>query len=421
MPSIVNKRVDKKLAPPPGCVVWISLIVFLFMTGLTAQTEKARHQDPTGDDLKALEKWAATLGLPDPKCCTFVEVETGNWTRTQEGVYNQTIHAYLLKEDGRSFTILDFQGATTTLKRTPKHTPSYKRVRFQRSDLATAVKQCADGLRVTDESRPIQGEHTILDVFFLAWGARGKGQDREADELLTLLRSSLPEDSDDGRPLEKPGELLSWVQDELGTEELWRIILDMGRPDIPWAALLNRLSNVSKNFPRCRYHAEMTDYVASVSEIVHKMDNPLGQTATDLPHFLVGRLTEQNGRQISFPGACDILADPRKGRSPAVRLLKLSDKAVPALLEALDDRRPTRCIQYQRPYFFSHYPLRVQDCAAILLEAIAGQSFAPEEMSTSCGDVDGHSPAATAPVARSRSPYIAHRPEPPNQVTTLVL
>jgi hypothetical protein len=66
-----------------------------------------------------------------------------------------------------------------------------------------------------------------------------------------------------------------------------------------------------------------------------------------------------------------------KGRQsgPARKLVDLGYAAVPRLIDALDDRRPTRTVGYWRDSIYSHYVLRVGDCAVAILEQIAGRQF----------------------------------------------
>ncbi len=90
---------------------------------------------------------------------------------------------------------------------------------------------------------------------------------------------------------------------------------------------------------------------------------------------LIFKLRDQNGHQWSQPGWCDIFNDPREEESPAHRLVEIGYPAVPRLIEALSDGTFTRSVGYWRDFTFSHYVLRVGDCAAAILSRISGKDF----------------------------------------------
>src|SRR5262249_32673969 len=95
---------------------------------------------------------------------------------------------------------------------------------------------------------------------------------------------------------------------------------------------------------------------------------------------LIFHLREQNGRQWSQPGSCDIFlvvgaGGQMVGDSPAHQLVDIGYNAVPQLIEALEDKRLTRSVGFHRDFYFSHHVLRVGDCSLAVLERIACRSF----------------------------------------------
>src|SRR5207244_11567667 len=62
-------------------------------------------------------------------------------------------------------------------------------------------------------------------------------------------------------------------------------------------------------------------------------------------------------------------------KSPAQQLVDIGYDAVPQLIAVLEDERFTRSVGYQRNFYFSHFVLRVGDCAEAVLERIAGRTF----------------------------------------------
>lgn len=94
--------------------------------------------------------------------------------------------------------------------------------------------------------------------------------------------------------------------------------------------------------------------------------------------YLIHHLRDLDCYQRSQPGMCDVLSGcgPFGERpNPAVELVKLGEAAVPALLEMLEDRRPTRSVGYWRDFGKSRTVLRFQDVAARVLNELAGMPF----------------------------------------------
>ena len=71
------------------------------------------------------------------------------------------------------------------------------------------------------------------------------------------------------------------------------------------------------------------------------------------------RLRDQMGFQASQPGWVDIFTSPHD--NPAFHLVQLGDAALPALVAALSDSRPTRAVGYGRDLHFSHEVVTVGD------------------------------------------------------------
>ena len=90
---------------------------------------------------------------------------------------------------------------------------------------------------------------------------------------------------------------------------------------------------------------------------------------------LIFQLRDQNGEQICQPDRATSSATGAAKRQPRHQLVALGFDAVPQLIDAIDDRRLTRAVGFHRSFYFSHYILRVGDCAADILDRIASHSF----------------------------------------------
>jgi len=93
---------------------------------------------------------------------------------------------------------------------------------------------------------------------------------------------------------------------------------------------------------------------------------------------LLHRLRDVECYQRSQPGYCDLLAGCGRlgdGPNPAVELAKMGEAAVPALLDLLEDRRPTRSVGYWRDFGKTRTVLRYQDVAVRILSGLAEVPF----------------------------------------------
>jgi hypothetical protein len=89
-------------------------------------------------------------------------------------------------------------------------------------------------------------------------------------------------------------------------------------------------------------------------------------------HHYVFKLRDIADHDTSVPGSCNVIRDARVPDSPAVALRKMGKPAVPALIELLDDLRPTRSVGAP---LNGAQVLRYCDAALQILEVITGQRF----------------------------------------------
>ncbi|MHC4199063.1 MAG: hypothetical protein ACYSU0_03665, partial [Planctomycetota bacterium] len=89
--------------------------------------------------------------------------------------------------------------------------------------------------------------------------------------------------------------------------------------------------------------------------------------------YNVHRLRDVACYQTSQPGMCDVTSDwaQKEGTyNAAIELLKIGEPAIPALIEVLDDRRPTRSVGHWRHFWPTHTVLRCQDAAIQVLDEL---------------------------------------------------
>jgi hypothetical protein len=92
--------------------------------------------------------------------------------------------------------------------------------------------------------------------------------------------------------------------------------------------------------------------------------------------YWIYHLRDLNVCQREWPGYCDVLSefwDADAGNKPAGQLAKIGWDALPAVIEHIDDRRPTRSVAFARPWNIeSFYLLRYGDACQQIFEEITG-------------------------------------------------
>lgn len=88
--------------------------------------------------------------------------------------------------------------------------------------------------------------------------------------------------------------------------------------------------------------------------------------------YYIYKLRDLAERELFVPGSCNVIRDSHMPDSAAVALRTIGKPAVPALIELLEDRRPTRSVGAS---LNGGNVLRYCDAALQILEAITGQRF----------------------------------------------
>jgi hypothetical protein len=376
------------------------LAAALFVLGCTAP-------GPSEEETKAYT-WFDGLGLPDLTKAKYVKVSTGSWHgddgRAPESVYFQ---AFLLEDEGPSFRVLTSDLCTRTFKKTGKDVPKHKQIAYEVLDLEKAVGRRLDDVKNAkeDEARwRCFGEQRSSDgfeLFVLARVCALQGHSEQARQSVEQAKKLLTE----RRDWEQPKSFHQQLADEMAHLLLWRAVEAFGDPAISRQELLTRIERIVEDFPESE-KAKGGDEDESVSWLVGRHGKMAKEyagllktmVAEDEAHArkpaereqemskqegiaeLIFRLRDQNGRQWFQPGSCDIFAtelafNNEEGESPAHQLVKIGYDAVPLLIDALEDQRLTRSVDFRRDFYFSHLVLRVSDCAYAIIERISGRRF----------------------------------------------
>ena len=212
--------------------------------------------------------------------------------------------------------------------------------------------------------------------------------------------------------------LRSKLEKDLSLSLMWRAVLKFGEPAITRKELLAQFRAIETNYPGSEYHARAKATAERLAIMIaederHEKSPP--KPLSELPmeeriRELIFQLRDQNGQQWCQPGECDIFLNPHNATNTAAhQLVNIGYPAVPQLIAALDDPTFTRSVGYHRNFYFSHTVLTVGDCAAFILNRIAGKAFYTSQSTSSYLSKDGNvaqvrkEPRRGGPISRAKA------------------
>jgi len=141
---------------------------------------------------------------------------------------------------------------------------------------------------------------------------------------------------------------------------------------------------VAKEFPESGYAADSKELSGLLRQMVEedkRWTEPRAPGALPLERkiaYYTYHLRDVNCYQMGQPGMCHVLMEfgqKRPGTNAAMRLKEIGEPAIPALIQLLEDRRPTRSVGYWRNFSPSRTVLRFQDAAIQILDALLPTAF----------------------------------------------
>jgi hypothetical protein len=141
---------------------------------------------------------------------------------------------------------------------------------------------------------------------------------------------------------------------------------------------------VAASFPESRYAAdseELATLLRQMTEDDKRWIEPTNSQALPIEKkiaYCTYHLRDLNCYQFSQPGTCYVLQDIRPERektNAAIKLKEIGEPAIPALIQLLKDRRPTRSVGYWRDFSPSRTVLRFQDAAVQILGELLPAAF----------------------------------------------
>jgi hypothetical protein len=372
----------------PGAILGWGLLVWAVALGEVGRSAQQAVLTPsTAKERAKVFTWFGTLGFPDVKGCKLVRVATGDWYISGDNPSRNTyLLGFVLEEKGKSFSVLTLGLTTRKFRWTPPGTSADQRVGYEKLPLA---KTAVDYLQALRGGPPVEDPglkrlranlSARAEVFVLAWACWRHGLNREAAALYD--HAAGVHDGGADVPLTP---LPRAIAQDLAYTEMWRGIVAFGDPEVTRSQLLKRFQRFVRNYPDSEHAARARETVSLLKQMVRedaehtrkRAGKPFARLSKDEQIAdLIFRLRDQNAHQVFQPGSCDLFWPPNnKEDTPAHRLVRRGLDVVPRLIDALEDRRFTRSVGFERGFYFSHHVLRVGDAAEQILTRIAGRSF----------------------------------------------
>ena len=340
----------------------------------------------TDDERRALFAWADGLGLPSLKEMPFVRFTQGYATTVEPGPVKAYEHfGFLAKDDGSAFEVLSLSRARVPLRRSPAGTPAPKVVGFGKADLADAVRA---RLAEKEQSGPEtmrwylgMDRLTIrVDLFLLARLCEERGLSQFVEPALRKANETLwNEEFEENAPLRV------LLERDFARADFSAIVQSFEHPPASRSSLAADFRRVAERFPgsplapRARAMAEVLERMAPEDEAHRPPEGfPEACPREDAIREWAWRLRDETRLPTLSGGGTTIYFRPDlHPGSPAHALASIGTAAVPALLAALDDPRPTRAVAGD-DIRFDPFPEQVHAIGAVAkqsLEWIAGREF----------------------------------------------
>ncbi|MEM7394019.1 MAG: NAD(P)-dependent oxidoreductase, partial [Verrucomicrobiota bacterium] len=221
-------------------------------------------------------------------------------------------------------------------------------------------------------------------LFILAWACIQRGYPEEAIALIPAMKIVFySRKSGFGLETMPDAKAQQYIQEGVAHDRAARVIMSFDDPEQNRPELLAAFEDVLTNGPEHNLTPRIKEHAVILKSMLEE-DRAYATNPPDRSSFtqqekiadLIYQLRDQTGAQWLQPGFVNIFED-REGRTntPAHQLLRYDLKAVPQMIDALNDRRLTRAVTYQSSFRFSDTILRVGDCAYLLLCSIAGRTF----------------------------------------------
>ncbi len=354
-----------------------------FILGSCVDREPAEAAAPISDDLRDLFGLLDTLN-PNEHPLVLVELRFSYADRPDR---QWSENVWLVRQDDSSISVMRNDLLPWTFsKNEATQTPaswyprSIKLEGIKEADLREYFKSLSIPEPLEDEDRPrrrlsdIPGPSQRLLQAYMAWK---HGLPEFCDPIIAADAKERNYKADFARYQEAVLDDLAWLHFLRGVN----LLMYADRKDV-----LQQLRLVSEISPKGEYSDQAKELVRHLERMVAGGAESLKPSLDESKmgeaeriRFYVTQLKDLNCPQMSQPGDIAIYATIVDGQPdenpPSAKLLRLVMKAVPFLIEALDDDTPTRTVYHWRDFAHSRYVWRTSDFAWQILRDITKKEF----------------------------------------------
>ncbi|MGH8048759.1 MAG: hypothetical protein ACREKL_16080, partial [Chthoniobacterales bacterium] len=345
--------------------------------------------------------WYDSLGFPDTSGLPYVRVATGSWIAVgDKPPENRYAKGFLVSDDGATFRVFvcgvaeKYGRAALFGEEEPceqlevikferkTDEPKYKRVYYERLDLRKEADAARERVRKVSPDDLHWGRPMGHRVRLFAFGREclRNGLTAQGDSFMQLAAGISDEQTGKVRALKEA------LQQSTG-DSVWTATEEkFGDPGIPWTEILKDYESFAARYPASDKTAEAKERAA----LLRKM---IAEEAAHHPRPLAQMSPDEQAREAiyqlryldtelwvsgeHYPTTSWNRKESKKA-DPVHQLVDLGDAAVPAMIEALDDRSFTRSMEQSFHMQIPPSVLRVSNIAQRILEHISGRNFFPQ-------------------------------------------
>lgn len=281
----------------------------------------------------------------------------------QDSLFARDTYAFLLKENSDSYTVMSPELGIYDLDRT--------KVDGQKGLVKVSLVDAGNAIIRDRDQRWIIRRPNLGPLWFLTFSraAALRGDEANAKKFFDQVLASY------------------WLKEVKDRDKFLREVIegcfsgsiynDFGDTAVPISILETRLREFAHNFPGSKMKGEAERCAEALKQQAaydQRRANKVLVTLEDRIQDAIDDLPHQNARQTSYPGITSVFGFGLRGGSPAERLRDIGEPALPALIAALPDQRPTRSTGLLFPHYES-FSISAGQIAYEVIKEIAGRDF----------------------------------------------
>jgi len=360
--------------------LWRCFLISLPLLLGAALYAAPKEPDHITSEDRGLFEWYDSLGIEDITHARLVRVRTGNCTVNPDESLNRADEprAFLLSEQGAHFTAVLSDLETISTEHHGKNLKDPEYIGWREVSLKSEVESL---LRTLATKRPVDewaDRHDSIDdkiylpaqAFALARYCAAHDQEALSARLMRAVESAA---KDQGR------DSADYLQMQLSMILEFRAELALANPQLDRHAQARLFQNVAEKCPKYVEPSLITKPAEGLRRLAEEDDKHQKLSAEEFARLapgdqareLVFQLRDENPDPDEYP-IRPWPFKPATSNGALARLKALGHAAVPALIDALDDDRPSRAVLRNAGWASTILSRTIQNLALEALEEIIG-------------------------------------------------